>query len=208
MLLLCRQQHVIISPGEKCLTPPWQGNSFTNLMMWSTIQTTIMPGTAMNGKLWQSKQIFSFKKRMLCLMSPQCCDAAAQFKQGAVGRAVVNALSAENSWSPEIIVIWKSWHRYMLYVTRRASQIYFSQGIPNEWPRRSRSLCYKLWRRCVCWQKKHQSLIWHLNGAWWALWEPWYGFALPSCCSSSLCYPSPWGRSIPKSLLQPSHPRV
>ncbi len=56
-----------------------------------------MPGTVVNGKLWQSKQSFSFKKHMLCSMSPQCYDAAAKSKQGAVGRTVIITLSAENS---------------------------------------------------------------------------------------------------------------
>ncbi len=124
MLLLCRQQPDMISPGEKCLTPPQQGNLFTNLIMWSTIWTTIMPGTIVNGNLWQSEQNFSFKKRMLRSMSPQFCDAATQSKQGAVGRTVVNELIAANSWSPEITVMWKPQLRHMLYVTRRASQIY------------------------------------------------------------------------------------
>ncbi len=60
-----------------------------------------MPGTVMNGKLWQNKGIFSFKKHVLHLMSPQCCDAAAQSKQGSVERTVVNALSEEKILDPQ-----------------------------------------------------------------------------------------------------------
>jgi hypothetical protein len=56
-----------------------------------------MPRIVVNGKLRQSEQISSFKKRILRLMSPQCCDAATQSKQGARGRTVVIALSAESS---------------------------------------------------------------------------------------------------------------
>jgi hypothetical protein len=59
--------------------------SINKLMMWSTMQTTMMPGTIVNSRLWQSKQSFSFKKHMLHSISPQCNDAAAQSKQGAWG---------------------------------------------------------------------------------------------------------------------------
>ncbi len=35
-----------------------------------------MPSTVVNSRLWQSKQIFSFKKHILRLMSPQCCECS------------------------------------------------------------------------------------------------------------------------------------
>ena len=41
----CRRQIVIISPGVKCFIPPFHGNPLTNFTIWSTTQTTIMPGT-------------------------------------------------------------------------------------------------------------------------------------------------------------------
>ncbi len=41
-----------------------------------------------------------------------------------------------------------------------------SHGTPNnEWPRRSRSLCYRSWRRCVCWQKTSIAN----SISWWSL---------------------------------------
>ncbi len=105
--VVCRCQPVIISPGEKCFTPPFCGNLFTNFTMCITIRTTIMVGTLSKGKLWRRDQILSFKNRMFWSIKPQCCDAAAQSKLGFVGRPTAKSPMESNSWSPLITTIWK-----------------------------------------------------------------------------------------------------
>ncbi len=93
------QRFVMISPGEYCLTPPRHGNPFTNLMIYITIRTTIMPSTRSKGKLCLREQFFSLRKWIFCSIRSQCWDAAIQFTLGAPGRLPANSVRAANSWS-------------------------------------------------------------------------------------------------------------
>ena len=75
------------------------------------------------GKLWWRERIFSLRNLMFCLISPQCCKAAAQSMLGIVGRPTTMSLMMANLWSPFITTIQKPLKRYILYVASKATQM-------------------------------------------------------------------------------------